>query len=87
MEIGDHAVAQGMHHGDAVGGAAFHLAGEVAHGAAPGEDAPLALPDRHHRRLLQQEAFAHGGDAGIGRPQVDGQVVAEVFQKLSEHES
>ena len=50
--------------------APHHLLGFRAHGL----DAARHLVERHHRRLVQDDAAAGGEDAGVGRAQVDGQV-------------
>ena len=46
----------------------------------------LSGPDGHHRRLVQHDALALGIDQGVGRSQVDGQVVRKVFLDETEHD-
>ena len=86
-EVGNHAVlhrADGLH---VAGNLAQHQLGLAAHG----RDGALAArgrvgPDRHHRRLVQHDALALGIDQGVGRSQVDGQVVRKVFLDETEHD-
>ena len=67
---------------DRVGRAAFHLLGQVADGAAAGENAAGALLHGHHRRLVEHQPFADHADQRVGRSQIDGQVGAEVVQEV-----
>ncbi len=86
-EIGDHPVLHRPDGGDVARGPAQHLLGFHAHRchrAVAAEGAVLA--HRHHRGFVQDDALAAHVDQGVGRAQVDGQVVGEhAAQLLEEH--
>ena len=72
-EVGDHAVADGAGHFDALRGAAQHIVGLVAHR----HHGIVAQADGHHRWLMEDNAPALDVDEDIDRPQID----ADVFSK------
>ena len=71
--------------GDGVGRAAFHLLGQVAYGAAAGEDFAGALLDGDDGGLVEHQAFADQTDQRVGRAEVNGQIATEVMKQVLEH--
>ena len=69
LEVGDDAVAQGADGLDVAGRAADHLLGLVA----DGQDllAPVLVADRHHGRLVEDDAAALDVDQRVGRAEID----------------
>ena len=85
LEISDDPISQRADHGDRVRRAAFHLLGQVPHRAAAGENLAGALLHRDDGRLVEHQPFADQADQRVGRPQIDGQVAAEVMKQVLEH--
>ena len=78
LEIGDHPVLHGTDGHDVAGGAAQHHLGFPAHRQHPvAVPVPAILAHRHHRGLAQDDTLAFDIDQGVGRAQVDGQVIGE----------
>ena len=80
LEVGDDAVLHGTDGLDVAGGLAQHALGVGAHGQAHGVAARIFL-DRHHGRFTQDDALTLDIDTGVGRAQVDGQVIGEHSQE------
>jgi hypothetical protein len=85
-EVGDHAVLHRSHRGDVAGRAAEHLLGFAADRGDRAVAAVGAIvAHRDHRRFVQDDALAADEDEGVGRAQVDGQVVGKHAAELLEH--
>ncbi len=83
LEIGDHAVFQRPDGGDIAGRAAQHAFGVGAHRL----DGLLAVmhANGHHRRLIQHNALLADVNQGIGRTQVNRQIVREQASYFFQH--
>ena len=85
-EVGDDAVLHRPDRGDVAGRAAEHPLGLGADRRDRARAADHAvLAHRDHRRLVEHDALAAHVDQGVGRAQVDGQVVGEHAAELLEH--
>ena len=73
VEVGDDAVAQRLDRRHVAGRAAQHFLGLRAHGL----DALLRGVEGDDRRLVEDDAAAGGEDAGVGRAEIDGEIVGE----------
>ena len=85
LEVGDDAARQGTHDVDGLGRSAEHLPGEMAHGAAAGEDPAVGASDGDHRRLVEHDPLADHAQERIGRAQIDRHVGAEIAEKSIKH--
>lgn len=72
VEVGNHTVAQGAYDADAIVGLLIHQLGTSANGYHF-----FAMPvESHHRRFVHGNLIVTDND-GIGRTQVDGQLLRE----------
>ena len=79
VEIGDDAVLQRADGSDGSRGAADHFLGFGAHG----HHNVLLHIGGHHRGLPDGDALALDIDQGVGRPQIDADVMVEKHNELS----
>ena len=76
FKVGDNAVFHGADSPDIAWGSAQHALGVMPNGQNHVVAARVFL-DRHHRGLAQHNSLPLNIDAGIGRAQVDGQVIGK----------
>ena len=79
FEVGDDAVLHRLDRGDVAGRPAQHLLGFGADGLDP----PVDRVERDNRRLADDDALAAREDAGVGRAEIDGQIVGETREQAT----
>ena len=85
-EVGDHAVLHRADDGDAARCLAKHFLGFLADGLDRFFGVGAAFEaDRDDRWLIEDDAAAAHINERVGRAEVDGEVVGEVFAEKSEH--
>ncbi len=80
-KIGNDAVLERANSRDMPGGPAEHVLRFDADRLDGLAAAPRLLADRDHRRLVEHDATPPDIDQGVGRTEIDGQIVGEMSEK------